>query len=302
MAGIKISALPAAASSLLTDVGPFVQAGVTVKETLQQIMDLFEANIVITDANFSGVLALNHGGTNAALVAANGGIVFSNATQLELLAPTITAGQILRSGSSAAPSWSTATFASTYAVSTLLHASASNTVTGLATVNRAALSTNATGVPTWLALTDGQVVVGSTAGAPAAASLTAGAGIAITPGSNSISIAATGVPITSVEVTAASAAIAVNTAISANRGTLVTLTLPVTAAFGTFVYIIGQGAGGWLVAQNAGQQIHVGTVSSTIGVGGSVASNNAHDCMILFCTVADTEWVAFGVQGLLTIV
>lgn len=45
MAGIKISALPAAGSSLLTDIIPAVQAGVTVKETLQQVLTLFNSNI-----------------------------------------------------------------------------------------------------------------------------------------------------------------------------------------------------------------------------------------------------------------
>ncbi len=47
MAGIKISALPAASSSQLTDIAPFVQGGVTVKETLSQIVTLFNSNIVL---------------------------------------------------------------------------------------------------------------------------------------------------------------------------------------------------------------------------------------------------------------
>lgn len=42
------------------------------------------------------------------------------------------------------------------------------------------------------ALTNGQLIIGSTAGVPAAASLTAGTGISITPGSNSITIAVSG--------------------------------------------------------------------------------------------------------------
>lgn len=45
MAGIKISALPAAGSSQLTDLIPAVQSGVTVKETLQQVVNLFNSNI-----------------------------------------------------------------------------------------------------------------------------------------------------------------------------------------------------------------------------------------------------------------
>lgn len=45
LAGIKISALPPAGSSLLTDIFPAVQAGVTNRETLQQVLTLFDANI-----------------------------------------------------------------------------------------------------------------------------------------------------------------------------------------------------------------------------------------------------------------
>lgn len=45
MAGIKISALPAASASQLTDIVPAVQTGVTRKETLQQVLDLFNTSI-----------------------------------------------------------------------------------------------------------------------------------------------------------------------------------------------------------------------------------------------------------------
>lgn len=147
MAGVKISALPAVAAALLTDFFPVVQAGVTSKETLQQVMTLFEANIVITDANFSGVLALNHGGTNANLTASNGGIFYSTATAGAILSGTATAAQMLQSGSSAAPAWSTATWPATTTINQLLYSSSANTVAGLATGNSGTLITSAGGVP-----------------------------------------------------------------------------------------------------------------------------------------------------------
>jgi hypothetical protein len=53
---------------------------------------------------------LANGGTNASLTASNGGIVYSTASGLAILTATATAGKMLRSGSSAAPTWSTATF------------------------------------------------------------------------------------------------------------------------------------------------------------------------------------------------
>lgn len=55
----------------------------------------------------TGVLPMANGGTNKALLAANGGVAYSDADSLELLAPTATVGQLLRSGANAAPSWST---------------------------------------------------------------------------------------------------------------------------------------------------------------------------------------------------
>lgn len=62
---------------------------------------------------WTGQLSLTRGGTNASLTASNGGIVYSTGTAMAILAGTATAGQILRSGASSAPSWSTATYPST---------------------------------------------------------------------------------------------------------------------------------------------------------------------------------------------
>jgi len=45
MTGIKISALPAASASLLTDIIPVVQTGITKQENLSQVISLFNANI-----------------------------------------------------------------------------------------------------------------------------------------------------------------------------------------------------------------------------------------------------------------
>jgi hypothetical protein len=88
-----------------------------------------------------------------------------------------------------------------------------------------------------------------------------------------------------------------------NNGSLVVLTLPATAAFGTVISIVGLGAGGWRIDQNAGQNIQVGSLSSTTGTSGSVASTNQFDSINLVCTVANTRWATHGgVQGALTIV
>jgi hypothetical protein len=77
-------------------------------------------------------VSLADGGTNASLTASNGGIVYSTASALAILSGTATAGQHLQSGSSTTPSWTTSTYADTYAANSILYASSANTVTGLA--------------------------------------------------------------------------------------------------------------------------------------------------------------------------
>lgn len=92
-------------------------------------------------------IALNKGGTNAALTASNGGIFYSTATAGAILSGTATANQMLQSGASAAPVWSTATYPATTTINQLLYSSAANTVGGLASANSGVLTTSATGVP-----------------------------------------------------------------------------------------------------------------------------------------------------------
>lgn len=144
------------------------------------------------------------------------------------------------------------------------------------------------------ALTNNQVWMGVTGLDPVAANFIAGAGISISYGANDITIAGTGSGIGWTEVTGASQAMVADNGYVANNAGLVTLTLPLTAAFGTVISVIGKGAGGWLVAQNAGQNIQVGSVSSTVGVGGSIASTNRFDSFDMICTTADTTWTMQG--------
>lgn len=53
----------------------------------------------------TGTLGLSNGGTNNALTASNGGVVYSDASKLNILSGTVTAGQCLLSGSSTTPTW-----------------------------------------------------------------------------------------------------------------------------------------------------------------------------------------------------
>jgi hypothetical protein len=108
--------------------------------------------------------------------------------------------------------------------------------------------------------------------------------------------------ITPTEVTAASVALAVNSTYIMNRGTLITATLPAAAVLGSTFRIVGKGAGGWLIAQNAGQTIHILGSNTTTGVGGSLASTTQYDCLELMCTTANTNFVVYSSMGNLTVV
>lgn len=65
-----------------------------------------------TTLTASTPIGLTSGGTNASLTASNGGVVYSTASSFAILAGTVTAGQCLLSGSSAAPTWGSCSGAS----------------------------------------------------------------------------------------------------------------------------------------------------------------------------------------------
>ncbi len=92
-----------------------------------------------------------------------------------------------------------------------------------------------------------------------------------------------------------------NASYIANNAGLVTVTLPTTAAVGSRVRVIGLGAGGWRVAQNASQLVHKSGTATTTGTGGSVSSSNRYNAVELVCVVANTEWDVVSSEGTLTL-
>ncbi len=77
---------------------------------------------------WTGTLGLTRGGSAKSLAASNGGIVWTDADSMEVLAATATAGQMLRSGAGATPAWSTATWPATVTQGDLLTATGANAV------------------------------------------------------------------------------------------------------------------------------------------------------------------------------
>jgi len=92
-------------------------------------------------------------------------------------------------------------------------------------------------------------------------------------------------------VAGTSQAMAVNNGYIPNNAALTTLTLPATAAVGDVVRVAGKGTGLWTIAQNAGQLIHFGSITSTLGVTGSLSAILRYDCVELLCVTANNEWV-----------
>jgi len=79
-------------------------------------------------------------------------------------------------------------------------------------------------------------------------------------------------------------------------------TLPTTCEAGTIIKIVGDGSGGWQIAQNAGQTINSSTASTTTGVGGTLSSTNRYDSVELVCTIIDTNFTVANFSGVLAYV
>ena len=151
--------------------------------------------------------------------------------------------------------------------------------------------------------THGQIPIGSTGADPVLATLTEGANITITNAAGSITIAGAAVGVLPwTEVVGTTQALAVNNGYILNNAALVTATLPAAAAVGNVIEIVGEGAGGWLIVQNAGQTIHFLDTDTTAGAGGSLASTHRYNTLTLICITADTDFLVKGSVGNITVV
>lgn len=146
-------------------------------------------------------------------------------------------------------------------------------------------------------LTNGQLLIGSTGLDPVAATITAGTGISIVNAAGSITINSTDIDFAWTDVTGTTQAMSPNNGYLSDNAGLVTLTLPAVAAQFSVVRVVGNGAGGWLIAQNALQEIHFDSIGTTVGITGSLASTNRYNSITLLCVVANTTWVVMSSVG-----
>jgi len=217
------------------------------------------------------------GGTNIATVGTPGTITFNldgttdHAIQVGNAGGSIsslavgTNGVILTGVTGANPTWTTATYPATINKGEVLCATANNVigvVSGTGNLGQVLTSNGAAAVPTWEYVT---------------------AMVYTREPGNAVAMAED------------------NGYVPTNVG-LTTFTLPVTADLGTTIEILGESAAGWVIAQNAGQNIQYGNTSTTPGVGGSIASSNRYDTITLKCRVADTTWSVVSSTGVLNVV
>jgi stage V sporulation protein SpoVS len=155
-----------------------------------------------------------------------------------------------------------------------------------------------------LVLTAGQIPIGTTSGDPAGAQITGSGNITVTSTSGAIAISATGAGAFSwINQNTSSVTMAVNTGYITNNGaSLVTYTLPVTAAQGSVIEISGLSSGSWTIAQGASQLIHLGNQVTTTGASGSLSSSNQYDSLRMVCVTANTTWNVLSAVGNITYV
>jgi len=123
-----------------------------------------------------------------------------------------------------------------------------------------------------------------------------GTGVQTTATGDTITINSIGAGFTWEVVTDATKDLVAGHAYLSNRGGGVTFSLPATAAVGDTFLICGMNAGGWVLDQQTGQTVDFNGVTTTVTTG-TLTSTAANDQIILVCSVADTEFIAFAPVG-----
>jgi hypothetical protein len=77
---------------------------------------------------------------------------------------------------------------------------------------------------------------------------------------------------------------------------LQTFVLPVASNIGDAFAIAGESS--WRLTQGIGQSVHIGNLSSSVGVGGSWSSTNPTDTVIFVCITANLTWKAVSLIGM----
>ena len=221
-------------------------------------------------SDISGIASLAQGGTNANLTASNGGIFWSNATQAQILAGTATANQMLMSGSSSSPSWSTSTWPASVAKGNILNASAAN-VWAATSVPVLGNPGTLTGTLGFAGVTSGTATITpqSIAGTPI---------LTLPNASGTFAVSAT----TPIVLSSTTGALTCPTCATSSGGGAITGTAPVTVSAGGVVSITG--AAGQILAGASPAFTATPTLGAS-GTLGSLAFGNATSGTVTLNTV-----------------
>jgi len=137
--------------------------------------------------------------------------------------------------------------------------------------------------------------------AAGAVSLVGGSGVNTSASGSTVTINVTGFGIKYTTVTANTSMQIDSGYITNKAGTAASMLLPATAPVGSAISVVGRGATGWIITQAAGQSINMNSVSTTVGVGGSLASSAQFNSVNLICTIANTTWTVINSEGVLTV-
>lgn len=281
MSNEKFTQLPTVTSALAGDIICAVQGGVSVQETLQQVLNLVLSETIL---NFAGNPNGNVAGTIYQLC-------WDTTNHILYICTT--------TGSTTTAVWT----AVAPGMGSVITPTDGGTGVSNPTAHTLPVAEGASNFHFLGPLTNGQILIGNTGSDPTPATLTAGTGMSISNAGGSITLNVTGSGAFSwTVVSGTTQTMAANNGYIPNNGGLVTLTMPGTASVGDEIDVIGHGAGGWTIAQPAGVTINLGSSATTGGVGGSLSSTNANDAVALICTVANTNWAAYSVIGNITVV
>lgn len=271
-------------------ISPFASYGALVTNTSGLITDAAStAGYVLTGNSgaaptFQAVTAIGvvtsingNSGTatpSSGVVTISGSGVISTSGSSATLTVTSSAANVIHSGSGDATASSNAfTVTGTGPIST----SATGSTVTIATT---AANSFATGSGTATASSNSITIAGGTG------ITTSGSGSTVT-----ITASGGGGGITWVDQTSGSVNLAASHGYVIDNGaSLVTLTLPSTAALGDTYQITGFSSGGWSIAEQSGQSIHFGNVTTTTTTG-TLASTNQYDQVTITCVVANTTFV-----------
>lgn len=128
------------------------------------------------------------------------------------------------------------------------------------------------------------------------------AGTTTTGAGNTITITVSGSGLSWNTISASQMLVPDNGYFCVSPGGALSLALPAVSALGDEIEVTLDGATSFSITQGAGQQIRIGNLATTAGVGGSLTSTQQGDSVRLVCQTANLKWNVMSSMGNPTIV